>query len=161
MSPRPRVTPGDRHRATLRLRASHADRELAVDILRTSAGDGRLTAAELDQRLETALTARTIGELAALTADLPGGCMLRTAGRGYDDEDPDDVAGAGTGVVPQPTVILIFLTVDRGNPAQVTRQDPAAAAVDPAASRWEFLRSLVASDAGAATGAPPARPAVS
>ena len=53
------------------LRASHEDRDRAVEILRVAAGDGRLTAAELDERVEAALTARTRGELAALTADLP------------------------------------------------------------------------------------------
>jgi Domain of unknown function (DUF1707) len=53
------------------LRASHADRDKVVEILRIAAGDGRLTADELDQRLEAALTARTYQELAALTADLP------------------------------------------------------------------------------------------
>ncbi|MFF0295113.1 DUF1707 domain-containing protein [Kitasatospora sp. NPDC004614] len=53
------------------LRASHADRDRVADILRVSAGDGRLTAEELDERLEVALSARTVGELAALTADLP------------------------------------------------------------------------------------------
>jgi uncharacterized protein DUF1707 len=53
------------------LRASHEDRDRALDILRVAAGDGRLTAAELDERAEAALTARTRGELAALTADLP------------------------------------------------------------------------------------------
>ncbi|GCB51233.1 DUF1707 domain-containing protein [Streptomyces sp. NL15-2K] len=53
------------------LRASHADRDRVVDVLRIAAGDGRLTAEELDERLEAALSARTIGELAALTADLP------------------------------------------------------------------------------------------
>ncbi|WP_306189623.1 MULTISPECIES: DUF1707 domain-containing protein [unclassified Streptomyces] len=53
------------------LRASHADRDRAVDALRVAAGDGRLTAEELDERLEAALSARTMGELAALTADLP------------------------------------------------------------------------------------------
>jgi Domain of unknown function (DUF1707) len=53
------------------LRASHADRDKVVEILRVAAGDGRLTADELDQRLEAALTARTYQELAALTADLP------------------------------------------------------------------------------------------
>ena len=42
-----------------------------VEILRVAAGDGRLTAEELDERLETALTARTYAELAALTTDLP------------------------------------------------------------------------------------------
>ena len=53
------------------LRASHGDRDGAVEILRVAAGDGRLTAAELDERVEAALTARTRDELAALTADLP------------------------------------------------------------------------------------------
>jgi hypothetical protein len=53
------------------LRASHADRDRVVDVLRVAAGDGRLTAAELDERLEAALSARTVGELVVLTADLP------------------------------------------------------------------------------------------
>jgi hypothetical protein len=53
------------------LRASHQDRDRVVEILRVAAGDGRLTSEELDERLEVALTARTFGELAALTTDLP------------------------------------------------------------------------------------------
>jgi hypothetical protein len=53
------------------LRASHEDRDRVVELLRVSAGDGRLTADELDERLELALTARTYGELARLVADLP------------------------------------------------------------------------------------------
>jgi hypothetical protein len=53
------------------LRASHADRDRVVEILRVAAGDGRLTAEELDERLEAALTARTYRELEVLTADLP------------------------------------------------------------------------------------------
>jgi Domain of unknown function (DUF1707) len=53
------------------LRASHEDRDSVVEQLRVAAGDGRLTADELDDRLELALTARTYRELAVLTADLP------------------------------------------------------------------------------------------
>ncbi|WP_322784898.1 DUF1707 SHOCT-like domain-containing protein [Streptomyces justiciae] len=53
------------------LRASHADRDRVVDVLRIAAGDGLLTADELDERLEVALSARTLSELAGLTADLP------------------------------------------------------------------------------------------
>ncbi|MGD0557565.1 MAG: DUF1707 domain-containing protein [Streptosporangiaceae bacterium] len=67
------------------MRASDADRDLAVDILRVAAGEGRLTAAELDERLETALTARTISELVTLTADLPAGTMLQRPGQDHDD----------------------------------------------------------------------------
>jgi uncharacterized protein DUF1707 len=55
------------------LRASHEDRDKVVELLRIAAGDGRLTAEELDDRLEVAMTARTYGELAALTRDLPTG----------------------------------------------------------------------------------------
>ncbi|MFF7870196.1 DUF1707 domain-containing protein [Streptomyces qaidamensis] len=54
------------------VRASHVDRDRTVDVLRVAAGDGRLTLAELDERLEAALSARTLGELAVLTEDLPG-----------------------------------------------------------------------------------------
>jgi Domain of unknown function (DUF1707) len=53
------------------LRASHEDRDRIVEVLRTSAGDGRLSIEELDERVEAALTARTYGELEALVLDLP------------------------------------------------------------------------------------------
>ena len=53
------------------LRASYDDRDRVVELLRVSAGDGRLTAEELDERLELAMTARTYGELARLVSDLP------------------------------------------------------------------------------------------
>jgi hypothetical protein len=67
------VSPADERRGPdnrPELRASHGDRDQTVEILRDAAGDGQLTAAELDERLETALTARTRSELAELTADL-------------------------------------------------------------------------------------------
>jgi hypothetical protein len=53
------------------LRASHEDRDHVVDQLRIAAGDGRLTAEELDERLERAIQARTYGELETLVMDLP------------------------------------------------------------------------------------------
>jgi len=62
------------------LRASHADRDRVVDALRVAAGDGRLSSEELDTRLESALTARTLGELAELIADLP----IAPAAKGKD-----------------------------------------------------------------------------
>jgi hypothetical protein len=42
-----------------------------VEILRDAAGDGRLDAQELDERVERALQARTFAELEPLTGDLP------------------------------------------------------------------------------------------
>jgi hypothetical protein len=63
------------------LRVSHEDRDQVAEQLRVAAGDGRLTADELDERLETALTARTYGELEALLTDLPAspGAVLTPA----------------------------------------------------------------------------------
>src|SRR3984885_66257 len=61
------------------LRASHEDRDRVVELLRVSAGDGRLTAEELDERLELAMTARTYGELAKLVADLPADGSVASA----------------------------------------------------------------------------------
>jgi len=62
------------------LRASHEDRDRVVDALRVAGGDGRLSPEELDTRLESALSARTLGELAGLTADLP----IAPAAKGKD-----------------------------------------------------------------------------
>ena len=62
-----------------------------VELLRVAAGDGRLSAEELDDRLESALTARTYAELAALTADLPGAAVA-PAGAGAVSAAPKDLA---------------------------------------------------------------------
>ena len=61
------------------LRPSHEDRDRVVEVLRVSAGDGRLTAEELDERLELAMTARTYGELAKLVVDLPADGSVASA----------------------------------------------------------------------------------
>ncbi|RSN51362.1 DUF1707 SHOCT-like domain-containing protein [Actinomadura sp. WAC 06369] len=53
------------------MRASHDDRELAVERLRVAAGDGRLGPADLDERIERALAATTLGELREVLRDLP------------------------------------------------------------------------------------------
>jgi uncharacterized protein DUF1707 len=54
-----------------RVRASHAEREQVVATLKSAFVHGRLTKDEFDARAGQALTARTRGELAALTGDLP------------------------------------------------------------------------------------------
>ena len=63
--PGPGASPG--------VRASDADRDRVADVLCAASGDGRLTADEFDQRLEAALSSRTLDELAVLTADLMAG----------------------------------------------------------------------------------------
>jgi len=57
------------------MRAASADRERAVDVLKAGFTEGRLTQEEYNERMSRAYAARTYGELAALTADLPAGAM--------------------------------------------------------------------------------------
>lgn len=57
--------PRDEHRA------SDADRQRVADQLREALDEGRLTLLEYDERLGSAYGAKTYGELAAVTRDLP------------------------------------------------------------------------------------------
>ena len=52
------------------LRASDADREHVVRLLREAHGDGRITLVEHGERVDRAYAARTLGDLAELTGDL-------------------------------------------------------------------------------------------
>ena len=73
--------PGDRGAdwaaARGHLRASHADREHVIDLLKAAFVQGMLTKAELDARVGQAFASRTHGDLAAITADLPAGLVER------------------------------------------------------------------------------------
>ncbi|MEU5209724.1 DUF1707 and DUF4190 domain-containing protein [Streptomyces sp. NPDC020742] len=55
------------------MRASHADRERAVDVLKAGFAEGRLQQPEYEQRLTRAYKAQTHAELQMLVADLPMG----------------------------------------------------------------------------------------
>jgi hypothetical protein len=69
------------------MRASDADRDAVLAELSEHFQAGRLTADELEERTGQALQARTLGDLARLTADLPssarpaGGAVTRPGGR--------------------------------------------------------------------------------
>ena len=54
------------------LRASTADRERAVDVLKAAFAEGRLTKEEFDQRVNQAHASRTYADLAALTREMQG-----------------------------------------------------------------------------------------
>jgi DUF1707 SHOCT-like domain len=97
------------------LRVSHEDRDQVAEALRVAAGDGRLTADELDERLEKALTARTYDDLAVLVADLPAtGTALAPL--------PGAVTAAmGAGVAPLPAKELIKIQVSSGHNQRVGR----------------------------------------
>ena len=89
------------------MRASDADRDRVMEVLRVAAADGRLTPDELDERLEAALSSRTLGELAALTADLvpgpsmPGAAMAQAEDVIRIDQRGGSVRRTGRWVVPQ------------------------------------------------------------
>lgn len=55
------------------MRAATADRERTVDVLKAAFAEGRLSQEEYNDRMGRAYSARTYGELMALTADLPAG----------------------------------------------------------------------------------------
>jgi hypothetical protein len=57
------------------LRASHADREHVLGVLKAAFVQGRLTKDEFDMRVGQTLTSRTYAELAVLTADIPAGLI--------------------------------------------------------------------------------------
>jgi uncharacterized protein DUF1707 len=53
------------------LRASDADRERVAEVLRDAVAEGRLDMTEFEERLDATYKARTYGELAPITRDLP------------------------------------------------------------------------------------------
>ena len=55
------------------MRASDQDRERAAEVLKTGYADGRLDKDEYDEHLNRIYAARTVGDLATLTSQLPGG----------------------------------------------------------------------------------------
>jgi hypothetical protein len=63
------------------LRAADTDRDRTATRLRSEAAAGRLTVDELSERLDAAFAARTLGELDALVADLPGDATVRRTSR--------------------------------------------------------------------------------
>ena len=89
------------------MRASDADRDRVIDILRVATADGRLTADEFNERMEAALASRTFRELAPLTADLAAVPASRTPepGPAEDviriDQRGGSVQRTGRWVVPQ------------------------------------------------------------
>jgi len=88
------------------LRASDLERERTIDILRDAAGEGRLTFEELADRIEEAAAARTRGELARLTRDLP-------AGRAASAPPPAATSAPGSALAPPANQSSVFGDVRR------------------------------------------------
>ncbi|NJP68507.1 DUF1707 SHOCT-like domain-containing protein [Streptomyces spiramenti] len=90
------------------LRASDSDREAVAEQLREAAGDGRLDLEELQERLDRTFAAKTYGELAPITADLPSGRAHAVQRREAEPAPPLVLKGGAAGdsrkghwVVPQ------------------------------------------------------------
>jgi len=60
------------------VRASDAERDQAAELLRAAFAEGRLTRAELDERLTAAYAAKTHADLRDLTGDLPAAIPAET-----------------------------------------------------------------------------------
>ena len=67
-----------------RLRASHADREHVINMLKVAFVHGRVTKDEFDARVGQAFASRTYAELAAVTANIPA--------RQFADQPPGNPA---------------------------------------------------------------------
>ena len=107
------VGPGDERavgaggRSFSYVRASHADREQVIDVLKAAFVQGRLAKDELDLRLGRVLASRTYADLSALTADLPVRLTraqppepARQPGTGQPGTDQRGIEQSGTGPVP-------------------------------------------------------------
>ncbi len=92
------------------VRASDAEREQAAEILRAGYAEGRLTRAELDERLAVAYAATTRAGLGDLTGDLPGASTAPTGpGQPAIVNLPLASPGSGTGLGPDPCLLLCLL----------------------------------------------------
>ncbi|MBU6530769.1 DUF1707 domain-containing protein [Streptomyces sp. NPDC057245] len=87
------------------LRASDADRERVAEVLRDALAEGRLDMAEFEQRLDATYSARTYGELAPITRDLPvgGGSVAPEVSMTKEPAAAGDWAGRITGGEPSST----------------------------------------------------------
>lgn len=108
-------------------RASDADRDTVVDILSAAAAEGRLTLAELDERVGKGLSARTLTQLASLIADLPGPWP----------QAPVSTPAPSSPPVPSASPPPAARSASPAEPAS-----PAWASRAP--GRWSLLQSLVA-----------------
>jgi hypothetical protein len=71
-----------------RLRASHADREQVIEVLKTAFVQGRLTRDEFGTRVGQAFASKTYADLAEVTADLPAGLAAARPPRQLDRTRP-------------------------------------------------------------------------
>ncbi|HYB14756.1 MAG TPA: DUF1707 domain-containing protein [Streptosporangiaceae bacterium] len=96
-----------------RLRASHADREQVIGVLKAGFVQGRLDRDEFDLRVGQALVSRTCGELAVLTADLSSGLVTvprpGKAARARTRSPMSKVVMGAAMTIPAPVMVMALL----------------------------------------------------
>ncbi len=100
------------------LRASHADREQVIDTLKAAFVQGMLAKDEFDLRVDRALASRTGAELAALTADIPGGLITAKPARAQGEQPvlrPGHVITAATAAYAGVWAYELFLSPHGGD----------------------------------------------
>ena len=125
-----------------RLRVGHADREQVIEALKDAFVQGRLTRDELDVRAGRALAARTRADLAALTADIPGGPAA--AGPAARRPRPPCAAGRWPGRPPGRASAWSSRPPPYGSPSSSIQTHPAPIPIIPGlpcALPWPFSPS--------------------
>ena len=88
------------------LRASHAEREQIIGVLKAAFVQGRLDKDEFDLRIGQALASQTRAELAALTADIPGPPAVSGPGRPVGSDGLAEALGFGAQAAADPKAPL-------------------------------------------------------
>ena len=134
------------------LRASHADREQVIGILKEAFVQGRLTADELDARVDQAYASRTYAELAEVTVDIP--LALTRARPSRDPRDPWRATRVAGGVVYALILPgLITLAALPGGPGPLTVREVVTYSAITYAVFWMLgLSVMVASRLGKRSG---------
>jgi len=95
------------------MRASDADREQVIGMLKVAFVQGRLSKDELDLRVGQAFTARTYAELAVVTADIPAGLLdaqpLARPARAEGWPPLNSSAKTAVGVIAAATMVTLAL----------------------------------------------------
>ena len=126
------------------IRASDADREHAVGVLRDQFAVGRLTLDEFDERISGAYTAKTWTDLARLTSDLPVDLRLGVARA--TDQSP--ARAAPWRFMPLLPILLVWVIVasigvlhhEGGNDFPFFPLIPLTIIGSVLVARWLFLR---------------------
>jgi hypothetical protein len=96
------------------VRASDAERDQTADVLRAGYAEGRLTRAELDERIDAAYAAKTRADLRDLTTDLPGAAPAEAAADGHPP-----VVDSGTGASAHLNLCLLLCLLCAFPPAGI------------------------------------------